>query len=841
MRNLITFFLIVLTFLPIKAQNFVEVKTNIANLAIGGAVAWGDYDNDGNLDLFISGRDSLGHVYSKIYRNNNGVFTDIHANILGAFFGAIADWGDYDNDGDLDLLVSGADSTGKGQTKIYRNDNGVFTDIKAPLLGFRFLSSAKWGDYNGDGKLDIYLSGFSDEVGNYVTKIYKNDNGNFVDSGITLPATTDEKSTGWVDFDGDGKLDIYLPGRLGTTASLYKNNNGFFTKLSSNIKLINNSGSSDWCDFDNDGALDIAIMGIQSNYITSAMIEDSLPIAKIYRNVNNKFVDINAGLIGLSQGDIKWIDYDADGRPDIFITGMDRNGSLHSNLYRNDSGKFVLSPISFPGFNWANVAIGDFNNDNAPDIIVTGIDSLGNPVTKFFKNTIEKKLLVSSKFVCDTSKSIMISYVGDTSKIKNFYWDFDGGTVLKGSNNGPFKIKWDTIGEKNIQLILIHKSGVNDTLNTKISIFPGVHVSLGNDTTIENGKSITLNPVVYGGTMPFTYTWNGIQGDSDNTFVITRDSSILLKIQDKNNCIAHSEITVQVPVNNFSEQICLVTVDSGSGKNTVVWEKTPGKNIKEYKILKESAIGGLYSIIGDVPYSSEGNIPYSSTGIFIDQNSFPTQHAARYQLATIDSNDYQIGLSKFHQTMYLAINKGLPGTYNLIWTPYVGFDYSTYYIYKGSSPSNMELIDSIASTYNMLTDTAEGIAYYQIAVRKSSPCIISTLKADGEPISQSVSNLEDNLKFVNISSMKLVNPVKIFPNPFTDNLNIETIISIPSKVQIELFDIMGSKIYEYSTPALISGNFKHEILSGNLFQTSNILIMKIEVNGNVYYQKLIKK
>ena len=91
--------------------------------------------------------------------------------------------------------------------------------------------------------------------------------------------------------------------------------------------------------------------------------------------------------------------------------------------------------------------------------------------------------------------------------------------------------------------------------------------------------------------------------------------------------------------------------------------------------------------------------------------------------------------------------------------------------------------------------------------------------------------------------MKLVNPVKIFPNPITNCkfANIQTIISIPSKVQIELLDIMGSKIYEYSTPALISGNFKHEILSGNLFQTSNILIMKIEVNGNVYYQKLIKK
>lgn len=591
MKKIITLFILSLLLLPIKAQNFIEDKTNIINIS-GGAVAWGDYDNNGDIDLFVSGNDSLYQIYSKIYRNENGNFTDIHANLIGAVYGAMADWGDFDSDGDLDLLVSGADNSMTGQTRIYRNDNGVFTDIGANLIGLRDLCSAKWGDYNGDGKLDILLSGFCDDSAIYLTKIYKNVNDSFYETNIQLIEAGSHKTNGFIDIDGDGDLDIFLAGRISTFASIYINHNGDFTNLTTDIENTNDLGSSDWADFDNDGDLDIAIMGI-------TVKSPSHFITKIYRNDNNKFVDIGANLLGLGEGVIKWVDFDMDGDLDIFQSGMDFKGNLRCYLNRNDGGKFTFVPTNIKGVHWSTATFGDYNYDNATDFIINGFDSIGKPFTKLYKNNINKKLIASEKFICGITKSVQISYVGDTSKINNFQWDFDGGTVLSGSNNGPLKIKWNILGDKNIRLILINKSGANDTLTTKISVFPGISATLGKDTTISNGESIKLHPYVQGGTMPLTYFWNGNQGDSTKTFLIKCDSSIFFKVQDKNNCRAQSSITVNVPINEFSEPICLVTVDKNTGRNIVVWEKTSGKNIKEYHILKETTYGGDYAEIGN--------------------------------------------------------------------------------------------------------------------------------------------------------------------------------------------------------------------------------------------------
>jgi hypothetical protein len=277
----------------------------------------------------------------------------------------------------------------------------------------------------------------------------------------------------------------------------------------------------------------------------------------------------------------------------------------------------------------------------------------------------------------------------------------------------------------------------------------------------------------------------------------------------------------------------MVTVDTSSGKNTVVWQKTPGKNIKEYKVLKETTVSGVYSIIGTVPFSENGQ--------YTDLGSEPTKHADRYKIATIDSSDLQIGLSNIHQTIHLAINQGLPGTYNLIWTPYVGFDYYTYYIYKGSSPGNLNLIDSLANTYIQYTDTAASVAYYQIGVRKSSPCIISKRKSGGEPFSQSISNLEDNLKYVGIKKVKSDLLIKVYPNPFNNEIVIESFIERPELFKIELFNVLGMKIYEYLTNKLISCNYKKVIHSYELTKASEMNILKVTVGDKIYFTKIIKR
>jgi hypothetical protein len=831
MKKSLSFLLLFGLLLFVNGQSFVEVKTNFRN-SYGGSAAWGDYDNDGASDLYISGVDSTGHWFSTIYHNEYGNLVDINAVIEPLTMGAAADWGDFDNDGDLDLLIAGTDISSHGRTKLYRNDNGIFSEFNAGLIGLRDLTVLKWGDYNGDKKLDILICGYSDVLADYTIKIYKNVNNSFVESNIQLPLTADEFSKGWIDYDGDGDLDIYLPVKTGKFASVFKNNEGSFSKISTDIRLACNSACADWADFDRDGNPDVVVTGLPADYTNFPFIIYELPATLVYKYANNNYLNVNANLKGISQGAIKWVDFNMDGYPDLFLIGYDRDGNYISYLYRNDHGIFSLEPTHFQGLNWANVAIGDYNNDNAPDILIMGMDSLGYPRTRLYKNLTSSKIYTSAGNICGTSDSAIISYVGDISVFDSLMWNFDGGTIINGSKNGPFKVSWSTLGEKTIKLILYDNSAGNDTLSSVINVKPGINVNLGIDTTVNRKSNIKLTPQISGGTMPVTYYWDGIQGDPTKNYMITRDSSILCKVTDANGCKAYDHINISIPVNSFAEEICLVTVDPSTNKNMVVWEKSSGHDIKEYNILKETSVGGTYSVIGTVPFSDNS--------IFTDPNTNPSQSATRYKLAAIDSKSYETGQSEFHQTIHLSINQGLPGCYNLIWTPYIGFEYFTYYIYRGSAQNNLQLIDSIANTYNQYSDTVAGIAYYQISVKKENPCIISSTQPAEDQKVYSVSNLEDNLNYVSANDIIFDQKFQLYPNPYNDELVLEGILNKMSLFKISIYSILGEKTYE-SISYQKGGTFKIIFSKQDLEKTMDMSILKIEFDNQIYFKKIIRK
>jgi len=152
----------------------VTSQAGILPLASGRSIAWGDYDNDGDLDLFISRGTDNGSLKQTLYRNNgDGTFTDVTDQ---SGLGIIADnraaaWGDFDNDGYLDLYVvnSGSDPVGKGANYLFKNNHdGTFTDVAASagvdVLVANRGRGAAWGDYDNDGFLDLFVTNGEDQT-----------------------------------------------------------------------------------------------------------------------------------------------------------------------------------------------------------------------------------------------------------------------------------------------------------------------------------------------------------------------------------------------------------------------------------------------------------------------------------------------------------------------------------------------------------------------------------------------------------------------------------------------------------------------------------------------------
>ena len=195
-----------------NSGSFTSINTDMIGLA-HGSVSWGDYDNDSDLDILINGEyieNATSYYETRIYRNDTGTFTDINAGIIGLSHGSVS-WGDYDNDGDLDILISGYNYYENPQyiSKIYVNASGNFLDISAGLTDIAYGTSL-WGDCDNDGYLDAIISGVTST--GTVTKIYRN---NKDQSFTEINAGLSGISYGVAicgDYDNDNDLDILVSG-----------------------------------------------------------------------------------------------------------------------------------------------------------------------------------------------------------------------------------------------------------------------------------------------------------------------------------------------------------------------------------------------------------------------------------------------------------------------------------------------------------------------------------------------------------------------------------------------------------------------------------------------------
>ena len=377
---ILAFSLITLNLFP---QTFVE-QTGITLPGVSsGSVAWGDYNNDGYLDILLTGYNSISGYFSKIYRNKGDNTFEETGITLSEGSGSSVAWGDYDNDGNLDILLTGYSSG--SFSKIYHNNgDDTFTEQSTINLTGVSSGSVAWGDYDNDGYLDIILTGNSSD--GIVSKIYRNNGNNtFTEQkGISLTGLS-SGSVAWGDYDNDGYLDILMTGTengyVSSAISLIYHNNGnnTFTKQTFDLTGVSNSSVA-WGDYDNDGDLDILLAGYSNSYV---------PISEIYRNDGSNIFTRQTDIVlqGVTYSSVAWGDYDNDGDLDILLSGYWNGGGI-SIIYRNDGSNIFTEETgaNLSGVYYGSAAWGDYNMDGKLDILLTGSDNNGDEVSKIYRN-----------------------------------------------------------------------------------------------------------------------------------------------------------------------------------------------------------------------------------------------------------------------------------------------------------------------------------------------------------------------------------------------------------------------------------------------------------------------
>lgn len=353
----ITFVLVHALPVPGQQSPFVRMDTSgtSSEASFSNSACWGDFDNDGDLDLFVANGGNSSTEKNALYENrfvpdSQLIFVKIQEGPFAVddLSSRDAAWGDYDNDGDLDLIVAN-NGSGDNRNNLYRNEliesgTATFTKIESGIIVTeqRGSNGVSWADYDNDGDLDCYVVNstqnlFSDEF----NSLFRNEgDGTFskIGSGSIVTDLEASQALGWADFDLDGDLDVFVTNGLDDNA-LYRNHEqGIFQRV--NFANNDNAQAAAWGDFDGDGDADlfVAVRGGIDNQLF-ANIAGTL-------NLTVCLVSNDGG----ESADAKWADYNNDGNLDLFVA----NDGTTDFLYRNEGGS---------GCNFVKITDGDLGSD----------------------------------------------------------------------------------------------------------------------------------------------------------------------------------------------------------------------------------------------------------------------------------------------------------------------------------------------------------------------------------------------------------------------------------------------------------------------------------------------
>jgi hypothetical protein len=293
-----------------------------------------------------------------------------------------------------------------------------------------------------------------------------------------------------------------------------------------------------------------------------------------------------------------------------------------------------------------------------------------------------------------------------------------------------------------------------------------------------NNGAITLNMLAAN-----TYTFQWSNGSTTQNQTGLAAGTYTVQILSAAGCIASGIFAVPA-VGPPAVEICMVTVDTNTNTNLVVWEKPVVTTIDHFNIYRETSQAGLYQLVGSVPYADES--------VYNDLVASPTIRSWRYKISSVDLCGNESELSEIHKTIHLVMNLGLNGNINLSWDQYEGFAFAGYKIWRYNDALGWLEIQTMPVTLFTYTDIEPdpvGLVYL-VSITPPDVCQATTRAQD---FNSSRSNkgkaFAANPPVTNGLDLLEAAEVLIAPNPTTGLLTIRT--PFTGTYQLEVYDVTG--------------------------------------------------
>ena len=481
---------------------------------------------------------------------------------------------------------------------------------------------------------------------------------------------------------------------------------------------------------------------------------------------NTQLADINESITTIFKGYWNILYRDLNIELESIATDVSCNGA-------ND-GNISISPNSGIGpfaYSWDNTETGDMISDLGPgDYEVTVEDNAG---------------CVSSKIVTIEEPSPIVSTF--TTIEPSCFGNGDGEAIVHILGGvEPYNYFWSNGQTDSIALGLLsanHSVNVFDANNCLHSnlLFLDQPEKVSIDFIANNATCGSADGSIMasasGGDNNFTYTWS--TGAIGNDVDEIESGSYSVTAEDGNGCQLTELYDLGSQVTPV--EIWLITVDTTSSKNVIVWEKEITGNIDGYNVYRN--VLGAYQNIGFVPYADLSEFTDNSFGVDPNITSY------RYKISKVDTCGNESELSSFHETMHLTTNLGTNDNINLIWDEYEGFGFVSYRILKDTTDNNINdyfEIDAVGSGVFTWTDQdPESFVNYTVVVDPSGTC--SSTKANDYNSSRSnraggIANPND----VGIEEFS-ENDFSVYPNPNNGNFVVKS-----NNAAIDAFEIMDA-------------------------------------------------